>query len=76
MLGLYGKRQAEMIIFLQEIVLQLFLWLLRLCDGIMEIFSAVAGIVDVTYHGERVNIIEHLAAQSSVETVFWCVFIL
>ena len=65
-----------MIIFLQEIVLQLFLWLLRLCDGLMEIFSAVAGVTDVTYHGQKVNIIEHLAAQTSVGTIFWCVFIL
>ena len=65
-----------MLIFLEEIVLQLFLWFLRLCDGMMEIFSAVAGITDVTYHGEKVNIIEHLAAQTSVGTIFWCVFIL
>ena len=65
-----------MLIFLEEIVLQLFLWFLRLCDGMMEIFSAVAGITDVTYHGEKINIIEHLAAQTSVGTIFWCVFIL
>ena len=65
-----------MIIFLQEIVMQLFLWFLRLTDGIMEIFSAIAGITDVTYHGQRVNIIEHLAASTSVGTIFWCVFIL
>ena len=65
-----------MIIFLEEIVLQLFIWLLRLIDGTMEIFSAIAGITDVTYHGQKVNIIEHLAAQTSVGTIFWCVFIL
>ena len=65
-----------MIIFLQEIVMQLFLWFLRLIDGIMEIFSAIAGITDVTYHGQKVNIIEHLAASTSVGTIFWCVFIL
>lgn len=65
-----------MIIFLEEIVLQLFIWLLRLIDGIMEIFSAIAGVTDVTYHGQKVNIIEHLAAQTSVGTIFWCVFIL
>ena len=65
-----------MIIFLEEIVLQLFIWLLRLIDGTMEIFSAIAGVTDVTYHGQKVNIIEHLAAQTSVGTIFWCVFIL
>ncbi|MBQ6980190.1 MAG: hypothetical protein IJQ07_06045 [Clostridia bacterium] len=65
-----------MVIFLQEITMQLFLWMLRLIDGTMEIFSAIAGITDVTYQGQRVNIIEHLAAQTSVGTIFWCVFIL
>ena len=65
-----------MVIFLQEIVIQLFLWILRLIDGTMEIFSAIAGITDVTYQGQRVNIIEHLAAQTQVGTIFWCVFIL
>ena len=65
-----------MIIFLEELVLQLFIWLLRLIDGTMEIFSAIAGVTDVTYHGQKVNIIEHLAAQTSVGTIFWCVFIL
>ncbi|MBQ6979014.1 MAG: hypothetical protein IJQ07_00010 [Clostridia bacterium] len=65
-----------MVIFLQEITMQLFLWMLRLIDGTMEIFSAIAGITDVTYQGQRVNIIEHIAAQSSVGTIFWCVFIL
>ena len=56
--------------------MQLFLWLLRLTDGIMEIFSAIAGVTDVTYHGQKVNIIEHLAAETLVGTIFWCVFIL
>ena len=65
-----------MVIFLQEITMQLFLWMLRLIDGTMEIFSAIAGITDVTFQGQRVNIIEHLAAQTSVGTIFWCVFIL
>ena len=65
-----------MVIFLQEITMQLFLWMLRLIDGTMEMFSAIAGITDVTYQGQRVNIIEHLAAQTSVGTIFWCVFIL
>ena len=65
-----------MIIFLEELVLQLFLWLLSLVDGMMEIFSAIAGITDVTYHGNKVNIIEHIVSQTSIGTVFWCVFIL
>ena len=47
-----------MLIFLQEIALQLFLWLLQLIDGLMEIFSAISGVATVNYHGQQVNIIE------------------
>ncbi len=65
-----------MLIFLQEIVMLLFLWFLRLIDGIMEIFSSIAGVTDVTVQGERVNIIEYLVGDSTVGTIFWCVFIL
>lgn len=65
-----------MLIFLQEIVMQLFLWLLQLIDGIMEIFSAISGITTVTYHGEQVNLIELVIGDSTVGGVFWCIFIL
>jgi hypothetical protein len=65
-----------MLIFFQELVLQLFLWLLRLIDGIMEIFSAIAGITDVSVNGEKVNIIEYLVGDSTVGVIFWCIFIL
>ncbi len=65
-----------MLIFFQELIMLLFLWFLRLIDGIMEIFSAIAGITDVTVQGERVNIIEYLVGDSTVGTIFWCVFIL
>ena len=65
-----------MLIFFQQLCLLLFLWLLKLVDGLMEIFSAISGITDVTYKGEKVNIIEFLAGDSTVNTIFWCVFIL
>ena len=65
-----------MLIFLQELVLQLFLWLLQLIDGIMEIFSAISGVATVTYHGEQVNLIELLVGDSTVGAIFCCIFIL
>ena len=65
-----------MLIFFQQVCLLLFLWLLKLVDGLMEIFSAISGITDVTYKGEKVNIIEFLAGDSTVNTIFWCIFIL
>ncbi len=65
-----------MVIFFQELILLLFLWILRMIDGLMEIFSAISGITDVTYQGTRVNIIEFLVSNSTVGTIFWCIFIL
>ncbi len=65
-----------MLIFFQELVLQLFLWLLRLIDGIMEIFSAVSGVGMVSYKGEQVNLVEFVIGNNTVSTVFWCIFIL
>lgn len=65
-----------MLIFFQELCLQLFLWLLPLIDGLMEIFSAIAGVTNVRVNGQSVNIIEYLAGNSTVGTIFWCIFIL
>lgn len=65
-----------MLIFFQELCLQLFLWLLQLIDGLMSIFSAIAGVTDVRVNGQSVNIIEYIAGNSTVGTVFWCIFIL
>lgn len=65
-----------MIIFFQELIFLLFLWFLRLIDGIMEIFSAISGIAEVNYHGQKVNLIEVVVGDSAVSTIFWCIFIL
>ena len=65
-----------MLIFFQELLMMIFLWFLRLIDGIMDIFSAIAGVTDITLQGEKVNIIEYLVGGSTVGTIFWCVFIL
>lgn len=56
--------------------MQLFLWLLQLIDGFMEIFSAISGVTNVSVNGQSVNIIEYLAGNSTVNTIFWCIFIL
>lgn len=64
-----------MLIFFQEIAMQLFLWLLQLIDGLMEIFSAISGVTTVTYQGEQVNLIELIVGDSTIGMVFWCIFI-
>ena len=65
-----------MLIFFQELIMLLFLWILRLIDGMLNIFSAMSGVTNVNYHGQSVNIIEYLVGDSTVGTIFWCVFIL
>ncbi len=52
------------------------MWLLALIDGLMEIFSGVAGVTNVRVGGQSVNIIVYLAGNSTVGIIFWCIFIL
>lgn len=72
----YNFKEVIMLIFFQELGLQLFLWMLQLIDGIMEIFSAISGVTNVNYHGQQINIIEFLVGDSTVGAIFWCIFIL
>lgn len=65
-----------MILFIQELVLLLFLWMLRMIDGMIEIFSVIAGVTDVSYQGGKINLIGYIVGDSTVGTIFWCVFIL
>ena len=65
-----------MLIFLEELVLLLFLWMLKLIDGTMEIFSGITGVTKISYQGKDINIIEFLLGNSTVGTIFWCIFIL
>lgn len=64
-----------MLIFFQELGLQLFLWLLQLVDGLMEIFSAISGVATVNYNGQQVNLIEFIMGDSTIGAIFWCIFI-
>ena len=65
-----------MLIFFQELIVQVFLWILRAIDGIMELFSALSGITKINYKGEQINLVEFLVGDSTISKVFWCVFIL
>lgn len=65
-----------MLIFFQELIMQVFLWILRAIDGIMELFSALSGITKINYKGEQINLVEFLVGDSTISKVFCCVFIL
>lgn len=65
-----------MIVFFQELILQLFLWMLKLIDGIMELFSAISGVATIQMDNQEVNLIERIIGDATVSTIFWCIFIL
>ena len=65
-----------MLLFFQQLGLQLFLWLLQLIDGIMELFNAISGVATVSYQGQKVNILELIIGDSVVANIFWCIFVL
>ncbi|MCD8372999.1 MAG: hypothetical protein LUD27_06850 [Clostridia bacterium] len=65
-----------MIIFLQELSMQLFLWMLQLVDGVIDLFSAISGVSTVNYGGNEVNIVETAVNDPTVTSVFWCILVL
>lgn len=65
-----------MLIFFQELGLQLFLWLLQLVDGIIDLFNAISGVATVNYQGQQVNILEAIIGDPVVANIFWCILIL
>lgn len=65
-----------MLIFLQEFVLQIFLWILQAVDSVMQLFSSLTGVGTISYKGRDINFLEYLLGDSTISKVFWCVFIL
>ena len=54
----------------------IFLWFLKLIDGIMEIFDGISGITTIQYRNQEVYIIDLVIGDSTITTIFWCIFIL
>ncbi len=65
-----------MVIFFQELILLVFLWVLRVIDGFMGLFSVLTGVKSIQYRGQELNIVEMLFGDSIVGRIFWCMFIL
>lgn len=64
-------------VLIEQFAMQIFLWLLALIDGLMNIFAAVSGVDDVIFNSVNVNILEtFLMGNSVITTVFWCIFLL
>ena len=65
-----------MLIFFEETIMQIFLWLLKIIDAVTDFFGSLTGVSELNYQGNSVNIIEFCANNSTVSMVLWCVIIL
>lgn len=45
-------------------------------DGLVSIFSAISGLTNVSYNGDKVDILQTFLGNSTVTTIFWCIFLL
>lgn len=64
-----------MIIFFQEIILLFIIWILKMIEGIMEIFNNVLEMDILNMQSEKENILEYLFLDSKLFTIFWNIFI-
>lgn len=65
-----------MLIFFEEIIMQIFLWLLKIIDAVTDFFLGLTGVGNLNYQGDSVNVIEFFANNSTVRMILWCVIIL
>lgn len=63
-------------ILLEELVMQLFLWLLKLIDAILSVFEPLAGTTTVTVDGSETTLLEASLNNSTIQNWFWCILIL
>lgn len=65
-----------MLIFFEEIIMQVFLWLLKIIDAVTGFFGSLTGISELNYMGNPINVPEFFVNNSTVSMVLWCVIIL
>ncbi|MBQ8292710.1 MAG: hypothetical protein IJ501_01125 [Bacilli bacterium] len=65
-----------MIINLQQILLQIILWILKFIDSIINILFISKSFDNAIFKGENINIIEYFLNSSIIEQVFWDLFII
>ncbi len=63
-------------VLIEWLVMQLFLWVLAMIDGLVSIFSAISGLTNVSYNSEKVDMLQTFLGNSTVTTIFWCIFLL
>lgn len=65
-----------MLIYFQEIVLTIIIWMLRMIQGLIEIFNSVLGIDTIMYNNEEMSMLEYIINDSRITNIFWTIFII
>ncbi len=65
-----------MVIFFQEIVLLIIIWILRIIEGIIEIFNIIFGIDNLVYNSKEINIIDFLITDSKMINIFYSILLI
>lgn len=63
-----------MLIFFQEFIFSIILWVLRMIEGILEIFNILLGINIINANDEKEEIISYLINDSKILTIFISIF--
>lgn len=63
-------------IFFKQIITLIILWILRMIEGIFEIFNNILCINCINDNNKKVNINDALINDNSVSSIFWIIFII
>lgn len=65
-----------MLIYFQEIVLTIIIWMLRMIQGLIEICNSVLGIDTIMYKNNKMNMLEYIINDSRITNIFWTIFVI
>ncbi|MCD8206202.1 MAG: hypothetical protein LUD29_06355 [Clostridia bacterium] len=65
-----------MLLFFQELGMQIFLWCLQLVDAVTEMFTTFTGVTKVSVNGSEMTLLDAAMSNSTVSTVFWSIVVL
>ncbi len=65
-----------MVIFFQEIVLMIIIWLLRTISTLSELFNSLLGIQSIHYQNNEIDLLKYFLSDSKINNIFSSIFII
>ena len=65
-----------MVIFFQEIVLMIIIWLLRTISTLSELFNSLLGIQSIHYQNNEIDLLKYFLSNSKINNIFSSIFII